>query len=121
MIHKSIILVVLFILIIAVSGLSGEKSSPELKMHTGTVIETERASHYLYLLVNVDGDEFWISTIAKYLPEDIAKGDTIVYSGGMIIQGFNSIAMKKSFDTMLLVSKIRVARPEPGPDSNSTQ
>ncbi len=85
----------------------------ETDKQAGTIIEIQKASHYMYLLVNVDGKEFWISTIAKYLPADLAPGETIEYNGGMLIQGFNSIAIKKSFETMLLVSKIKVIRAKP--------
>ncbi len=113
MIYRSIMMIVLLILLIAASGLSGDKSANAAKSHTGTVIEIHRASHYMYLLVNVEGNEFWISTIAKYLPADLAPGETIEYNGGMLIQGFSSVAMKKSFETMLLVSKIKVIRANP--------
>ncbi len=110
MIYKSLIMLVLLIMLIAASGLSGDKSTPEVEFQTGTIVKTEPAGPYIYLLVNVEDREFWISTIAKYLPADIAAGDEIEYTGGMHIQGFKSPSMEKSFKSMLLVSKIRVLK-----------
>ncbi len=107
-IYKYIIIVFIIVVFAGVTGFTEGK--PAVSPSTGTIIETQRVSHYLYLLVNVEGEKFWISTIAKYLPDDIAAGDTIEYTGGMLIQGFNSVAMQKSFNTMLLVSKIKVVR-----------
>ncbi len=108
--YKSIILLVLLIMLTAASGLSDDKIETSDKFHKGTVKKTEPAGPYLYLLVNVDGREFWISTIAKYLPEDITPGDNIEYTGGLLIQGFNSPTTAKSFKYILLVSKIKVIR-----------
>ncbi len=101
------------IILTVIPGLIETRPAVETDKHSGTIIEIQKASHYMYLLVNVDGNEFWISTIAKYLPADLAPGESIEYNGGMLIQGFNSTAMKKSFETMLLVSKIKVIRAKP--------
>ncbi len=110
MIARSIIMITILILLIATSGLSGDKSEIAEKYHIGTVIRAEPAGPYIYLLVNVEGREFWISTFTKYLPEDIASGNKIEYTGGQYINGFNSPSMAKSFSSMLMVSKIRVVR-----------
>ena len=75
-----------------------------------TVIETQQSEHYTYLLVDRNGEQFWISTIASYLPKDIKSGDTVEYTGGLTITGFKSTSMDMTFDTMLLVSKIWVVR-----------
>jgi len=101
------------IMFTGITGLIETRSAIETDKHAGTVIEVQRASLYMYLLVNVEGNEFWISTIAEYLPTDISPGETIEYNGGMLIQGFNSVAMKKSFEIMLLVSEIKVIRAKP--------
>ena len=110
---KFTIVLLIVIMLTGIAGLIETRPAVETDKQAGTVIEVQRASHYMYLLVNVEGNKFWISTIAKYLPADLAPGETIEYNGGMLIQGFNSIAMKKSFETMLLVSEIKVIRAKP--------
>ncbi len=106
--NKFIIILTIGLLLMYAIGFGD--SGSDTPVSVGTILETQTVSHYLYLRVRVDGREFWISTLAKYVPENTLPGDTIEYSGGMLIQGFNSIAMSKSFDTMLLVSKIKVVR-----------
>lgn len=121
MIYRSIILFVISIMFTGAAGFSEEQSAPGIRSHIGTVIETQKVGHYIYLLLDVEDNELWISTFAKYLPKDIAAGDKVEYAGGLLIQGFNSPSMNKSFETMLLISKIRVIRADPKSDSGITE
>jgi len=76
----------------------------------GTVIETISAGNYIYVLLDVEGSEQWISTFARNLPPDLKTGEKVEYAGGMLIKGFESKSMKKTFDTMLLISMVRSLR-----------
>ena len=114
---KFILLFILLVLFTGVSVYTEEKPATPLKSHIGTILVTQETGPYMYLLLDVEGRELWISTIAKFLPTDITVGDKVEYAGGLLIQGFNSSSMNKSFETMLLISKIRVIRPETGSDS----
>ena len=113
---KFILLCIIFVLFTGVSVNTEEKPETPLKSHTGTILEARKTGPYMYLLLDVEGRELWISTIAKFLPADITVGDKVEYAGGLLIQGFNSPSMNKSFETMLLISKIRVIKPEAGTD-----
>ena len=121
MIYKSIILFVLLIMLTGAAGFAEGLSASGIKSHTGTVIETQKTEHYIYLLLDVEGKELWISTFVKYLPKDITAGDKVEYAGGLLIQGFYSPSTNRSFETMLLISKIRVIRADPMSDSSITK
>ena len=121
MIYRSIILFVLLIMLTGATGFTEEQSAPGMESHIGTVIEIQKTEHYIYLLLDVEDNELWISTFTKYLPKDIAAGDKVEYAGGLLIQGFNSLSMNKSFEKMLLISKIRVVGADPMSDSSTTK
>jgi hypothetical protein len=88
---KFILLFIFLVLFSSVSVYTEEKPSTPLKSHTGTILVTQETGPYMYLLLDVEGRELWISTIAKFLPADITVGDKVEYAGGLLIQGFKTI------------------------------
>ena len=97
--------VVFFALFFAVSGLSAEDAKPpEEKSHIGTVTFTQTAGKYTYIKLDEQGKEIWLATsISK-----VSVGDKVQYIGGLLMKDFHSRAMEKTFDFILLVTRISV-------------
>lgn len=113
---------VLFIMFFAVSALlaedvanSEEKSVTAPKSHTGTVIYSQKAGKYMYIKLDENGKEVWLATF----PLKVTGGDKVEYIGGIIMKEFHSNAMNKTFDTILLITRIRVLNGTPATDKQN--
>ncbi len=71
---------------------------------SGTVLEVAQAPGYVYLRVEVDGDERWIAGEAL----EIAEGDVASWTTGSVMQNFVSSTLGRTFDEILFVEALRV-------------
>lgn len=71
---------------------------------SGTVIAAHTAGRYTYIQLAQDPDqkEVWLAAGIN-----VAVGDRIEYRGGVLMQGFHSETLNRTFDNILFVSGIR--------------
>ena len=74
---------------------------------TGTVTETMSTSQYTYVEVDIGGQRIW----AAGPRTQVAVGDTVFLSPGILMVDFFSRHLDRSFDRIYLVRSMRV---EPG-------
>lgn len=71
-------------------------------LHTITVNEVLPATRYVYLNVSEGDSKFWIAT----RKQEIKKGETYFYRGGLLKTNFESKEYNKVFDTIYLISNL---------------
>lgn len=71
-------------------------------LHTVIVNEVLPAQRYVYLKVTEGGEQFWIAT----RKQDITKGGTYFYRGGLLKTNFESKEYNKVFGRIFLVSNL---------------
>jgi hypothetical protein len=106
---KIIILSFLSLLLTDATRVSAQQppvSDPQT--HTGTVLESTIAGKYIYIRLKVGEKEVWLSTLPEFLKVKISKGDLIEYQGGIPMQNFTSKALNRTFESILLITKIKV-------------
>lgn len=104
------IVALLAVLSVAVPELSAEET-----IHAGTVIYTKNAGNYTYIRLKEAGREIWLATS----PIQVSVGDPIEYMGGDVMKKFESKAMKKTFDEIRFVTRIRVVKNVSLPDNHA--
>lgn len=72
------------------------------ELHTVTVNEVLQATRYVYLNVSEGDSKFWIAT----RKQEIKKGETFFYRGGLLKTNFESKEYNKVFDTIYLISNL---------------
>ncbi|MBT8308445.1 MAG: hypothetical protein KJN85_16010 [Maribacter sp.] len=72
------------------------------ELHTISVNEILPATRYVYLNVSEGNSKFWIAT----RKQEIKKGETYFYRGGLLKTNFESKEYDKVFDTIYLVSNL---------------
>ena len=72
------------------------------ELHEVTVNEILQASRYVYLNVSEGNSKFWIAT----RKQEIEKGGTYFYKGGLLKTDFESKEYNKVFDTIYLISSL---------------
>ena len=72
--------------------------------HKVVVEDYMHATRYTYLDVTEDGNRFWIAIPRT---EDIEKGGTYFYKGGLLKRNFRSTEHNRTFETIYLVSGVR--------------
>ena len=82
--------------------ISGANESISNELHQITVNEILQASRYVYLNVSEGDSKFWIAA----RKQDIKKGGTYFYRGGLLKTDFESKEYNKVFDTIYLVSSL---------------
>ncbi len=101
-------IVVLFILFFVAPELSAEDvkdvKRPEEKSHIGTVTYTKDTGNYTYIKLDEQGKEVWLATSTL----KVSVGDKVEYIGGLLMKDFHSKAMDKTFDFILLVTRVRI-------------
>jgi len=105
------IVALLAVLSVAVPGLSAEE-----KIHAGTVIHAKTEGNYTYIRLKEAGKKVWLATS----PLEVSVGDPIEYTGGDVMKKFESKAMKKTFDEIRFVTRIRVVKDEPASAPGAT-
>ncbi|MGB5435177.1 MAG: hypothetical protein WBM98_04725 [Maribacter sp.] len=86
----------------ATQVVSGANDSFSNEMHQVTVNEILQASRYVYLNVSEGNSKFWIAT----RKQEIEKGGTYFYRGGLLKTDFESKEYNKVFDTIYLISSL---------------
>lgn len=79
---------------------SGQTLNDEF--HTVVVNEVLPTERYVYLNVTEAGEHFWIAT----RKQEIKKGETYYYRGGLLKTDFESKEYNRVFDRMILVSNL---------------
>jgi len=102
--------------LLAVLSVAGPGLSAEEKVHAGTVIYAKTAGNYTYIRLKEAGKKVWLATS----PLEVSVGDPIEYTGGDVMKKFESKAMKKTFDEIRFVTRIRVVKSGPLPDNQAT-
>jgi len=77
-------------------------------IHTGTVLFSQIEGKYAYIQLDVEGKEVWIATLPEFLKVKLSNGDKLEYSGGLLMQDFKSKAMKRTFDSIMFITKVHV-------------
>ena len=72
------------------------------ELHTVSVNEVLQASKYVYLNVSEGASKFWIAA----RKQEIKKGETYFYRGGLLKTNFESKEYNKVFDTIYLISNL---------------
>jgi len=72
------------------------------ELHTVSVNEVLQATRYVYLNVSEGNSKFWIAT----RKQEIKKGETYFYRGGLLKTNFESKEYNKVFDTIYLISNL---------------
>lgn len=70
--------------------------------NTGAVLEVIDSEMYTYLQVSSEAGPIWLAAYKN----DIAKGDTVRYSKGVLMRNFHSQSIKRSFDTIIFVDSV---------------
>jgi hypothetical protein len=70
--------------------------------NTGTVLEVINSEMYTYLQVSSEAGAVWLAAYKN----DIAKGDTVRYSKGVVMRNFQSKSIKHTFDTIIFVDSV---------------
>ncbi|EAR01812.1 hypothetical protein [Maribacter sp. HTCC2170] len=72
------------------------------ELHTVSVNEVLPATRYVYLNVSEGDSKFWIAT----RKQEVKKGETYFYRGGLLKTGFESKEYNRVFDTIYLISSL---------------
>ncbi len=71
--------------------------------HKGTVLDVLQAGEYTYIQVSENGKQLWVATVGA----KAAKGDVIEFADSPIFPSFQSKALNRSFDNLMMVNGIR--------------
>ena len=72
----------------------------------GKVVTNMIAGGYIYLEVEANNEKVWLAA-----PEmKIKNGETVEYSGDMVMQNFTSKALKRKFDKIIFVDAVKVIK-----------
>jgi hypothetical protein len=70
--------------------------------NTGTVLAVIDSKMYTYLQVSSATGAVWLAAYKN----DIAKGDTVRYSKGVVMRNFQSKSIERTFDTIIFVDSV---------------
>lgn len=82
------------------SGQQMPSANQQHKVVVGEVLHTDK---YTYLNVEENGENFWIAASKM----EVAKGETVYYTGGLMKKNFQSREFNRVFETLYLVSNIQ--------------
>lgn len=102
------ITMILILLVLALMPQSAPRAQDAESTHTGTVLFSQVEGRYAYIQLDVEGKEVWIATLPEFLKVTISKGDKLEYSGGLLMNNFKSKAMKRTFDSIWFITKVKV-------------
>lgn len=91
--------------------------NPKQKIIKAEVKEHMDASSYTYMLVNENGNEYWIAA-----PQTkVETGQIVYFTQGMEMKNFRSETLDKTFDSIFFVQSVSAFQPEeqiPAPHHN---
>jgi hypothetical protein len=76
--------------------------APDKGIHTVKVKEVLPTTKYVYLLVEEDGEDYWVSTL-KF---EVNVGEIYFYREGLLKNNFHSTEHNRTFDKVYLVSQL---------------
>ena len=83
------------ILVIAIIAIATGCSSPSTDGTVSVKVKAvEQVPNYTYLLVKGKGPAYWIAVTST----EIAVGESLSYTGGMLMENFYSKELDKTFD-----------------------
>lgn len=100
-----------FFFILLLLGVAGTAMAEDIR--SGIVVSSAGAGQYTYIEVDEQGQTVWLA--ANHL--EVAAGDRIEFAGGVPMTGFYSKEMDRTFEDLLMVTRIRVANPAQEPKS----
>jgi hypothetical protein len=71
-------------------------------INRGIVLDVIESTMYTYLQVSSDTGTIWIAAYRN----DIAKGDTVSYSNGVVMKNFVSKSLNRTFDKIIFVDAV---------------
>jgi hypothetical protein len=106
-IQKLKLLVVLGLVILVGAGCNSGGTKNELDIlppgnHRAEILEVQQASNYTYLLVDEDGEEYWIAVNKQ----EFNEGDVIYHLSGMEMKDFESKDLNRTFKSIFFVQDI---------------
>ncbi len=108
-------LVILILLSIVVLGPKKEETA--IGIHKVDVIEVLQANNYTYLHVKENRKKDWLA-----VPSMIASaGDTYYYTGGMVMENFESKDLGRTFESVLFLEKVYISPPGSHPAEASSE
>ncbi len=72
----------------------------------GTVLDVIDSSLYTYLQVSSEKGEVWLAAFRN----DIAKGETVSYTKGILKMNFHSETLNRTFDKIIFVDAVMPVR-----------
>lgn len=70
--------------------------------HRAEIKEVLQASSYTYLLLDEEGDEYWIAATKN----DFKAGNTVYHLGGMEMKNFESKDLGRTFEKVFFISQV---------------
>jgi len=74
--------------------------------NTGTVLAVIDSDMYTYLQVSSEAGAVWLAAYKS----DIAKGNTVRYTTGVMMSNFQSKSIKRTFDKIIFVDSVMVVK-----------
>lgn len=74
--------------------------------NSGTVLDVIDSTTYTYMQVSSDAGAIWLAAYRN----DIAKGDTVNYSKGVVMTNFHSKSLNRTFDKIVFVDAVIPAK-----------
>jgi hypothetical protein len=104
---KTILVSMAVVLFFAVAGAYGEETP-----HVGIVTETIHVDNYTYIKIDENGEGVWLASS----PMDVSVGERVEYIGGVPMKDFRSKSLKRTFESILLITRIKVLDRDNGDD-----
>jgi hypothetical protein len=92
----------LIAILVVITGCNNKKEKMDDGMISVVVMEVEHVGSYTYMLVKEKGPEYWIAV----RPIDAEPGDIYKYKDGLVMEGFYSAQMDKTFDKVIFIDEI---------------
>lgn len=99
--------------ILLLLGVAGTIMAGDIR--SGIVVSAAGADNYTYIEVDEQGQIVWLA--ANHL--EVAAGDRIEFAGGVPMTDFHSKEMDRTFENLLMVTRVRVANDAQESDSEA--
>jgi len=86
------------------TGQPGVATPPPEGATSGEVVETMDVDSYTYIKLQTGTGETWLATS----PVEVEPGDTVTFSGGMLMPDFHSATLDRTFEEILFVGRVEV-------------
>lgn len=89
-----------------VGGYQSGAVAPAPSAAGGAVLQVLNSGGYTYLEVQTDGGVAWLAAPGV----QVAEGDQVLWRDGMVMQGFTSSTLNRTFDEILFVGGVEVVK-----------